>query len=121
MSKKNIGHGSDCCCAVCKNELEDFINVREENNPGFRELVEKVKQFNQLKEKVNHPSHYNAGEYEVIDVIEDWGFGPDFCAGNVIKYVGRYKHKDASLEDLKKARWYLDRLISFLEKKVENV
>ena len=60
------------------------------------------------KEAVDHPAHYNAGKIEVIDAIEDWGLG--FHAGNVVKYVARHKHKNG-IEDLKKARWYLDRLI----------
>ena len=60
-------------------------------------------------EAVNHPPHYNQGTIEVIDAIEDWGL--DFNAGNVIKYVARHQHKKNPVEDLKKARWYLDRLI----------
>lgn len=60
---------------------------------------------------VNHPKHYNFGKIEVIDAIEDWGCG--FHDGNVVKYVARYKYKNG-LEDLKKARWYLDRLIEII-------
>lgn len=67
------------------------------------------------KETVNHPSHYNAGSIEVIDAIDDWSLG--FYEGNVVKYVARAKHKGTELDDLKKARWYLDRLICTLEKK----
>lgn len=63
---------------------------------------------------VDHPKHYNAGKIEVITVIEDWQLG--FCEGNVIKYVGRAKHKGSELEDLKKAAWYLNRRIEQLEK-----
>ena len=66
------------------------------------------------REAVNHPSHYNAGSIEVIDAIEDWGL--DFNAGNVVKYVARHQHKANAIEDLKKARWYLDRIIERLEK-----
>ncbi len=66
------------------------------------------------KEMVNHPSHYNQGKIEVIDAIEDWGL--NFSEGCVVKYVARYRYKDAPLKDLKKAKWYLDRLISCLEK-----
>jgi len=65
------------------------------------------------KEAVDHPKHYNAGKYEVIDVIEDWKLG--FHLGNVVKYVARAEHKNDALEDLKKARWYLDRYIKFAE------
>lgn len=69
---------------------------------------------------VNHPSHYNQGSLEVIRVIEDWGFAEDFCAGNAIKYISRYKHKSNPVEDLKKARWYIDYLIKTLEEKSED-
>lgn len=66
---------------------------------------------------VSHPSHYNVGKYEVIDVIEDQGWGEGFNRGNALKYIMRAKHKDASkeIEDLEKARWYIDREISRLK------
>ena len=56
------------------------------------------------------PSHYafDEGVIECIDYIESHAF--DFVEGNIIKYVTRYQHKNG-IEDLKKARWYLDRLI----------
>lgn len=63
---------------------------------------------------VNHPPHYTFGKIEVIDVIDDWQL--DFNAGNALKYIARHRHKGRPLEDLKKARWYLDRAISNLEK-----
>lgn len=59
---------------------------------------------------VDHPSHYNRGKIEVIDFIEDQGLS--FHLGNVIKYVARAGSKGDKLEDLKKARWYLDRYIN---------
>lgn len=62
---------------------------------------------------VDHPSHYNQGKIEVIDAIEDWNL--NFCEGNVIKYVARHRHKRVPLEDLKKAKWYLERLIMSIE------
>ncbi len=69
--------------------------------------------YSMSKEAVNHPQHYNAGKIEVIDAIEDWKLG--FHLGNVVKYVARAEHKNDALEDLKKARWYLDRYIKFIE------
>ena len=63
------------------------------------------------KEKVNHPDHYNSGQYEVVDVIDDAGFGEGFCLGNALKYILRARHKENYLEDLKKAKWYLEYLI----------
>jgi hypothetical protein len=62
---------------------------------------------------VVHPAHYNAGKFEVIDVLEDWKVGPHEF--NVIKYIARAKHKGSELQDLKKAKWYLDRRIKQLE------
>lgn len=63
---------------------------------------------------VNHPSHYNSGKIEVIDFIEDQGLG--FNLGNVVKYAARAGKKDPTktLEDLKKAAFYLDREIKRL-------
>lgn len=69
-----------------------------------------------MSDLINHPSHYTFGKIEVIDVIEDWQLG--FHESNCIKYVARAKHKGKELEDLKKARWYLDRKIGQLEKEV---
>ncbi len=66
-----------------------------------------------MAEKVNHPAHYNSGKTGVIDAIHDWGL--DFCLGNVVKYVARHNHKENSLEDLKKAKWYLEYFIAGLE------
>jgi hypothetical protein len=65
------------------------------------------------KSVINSPSHYNSGKIEVIAFLEDQKLG--FHAGNVVKYVCRAPHKNG-LEDLKKAQWYLNRLISILEK-----
>lgn len=69
-----------------------------------------------LAEAVNHPAHYGGADnpYEAIKVIEAWGLG--FNLGNAVKYVSRAGKKGALLEDLKKARWYLDREITNLEK-----
>ena len=62
---------------------------------------------------MNHPKHYTSGSIEVIDAIEGLDLG--FHAGNVVKYVARYKLK-GGVEDLKKAAWYLNRLIELEEK-----
>lgn len=58
---------------------------------------------------VEHPKHYNAGSIEVWDAIEDWGLG--FLLGNVIKYVVRAGKKGDRLEDLLKAREYINKAI----------
>ena len=71
-----------------------------------------------MSDGVNHPAHYNAGKIEVIDFIEDQQLC--FHAGNVVKYVARAPHKGRELEDLKKAAWYLNRLIEFKEGRCED-
>jgi len=66
-----------------------------------------------MMDAVNHPSHYKTGGIETIDYIEAKQLG--YHLGNVVKYVSRASHKGRQLEDLKKARWYLDREIKRLE------
>jgi len=63
------------------------------------------------KEMVNHPSHYQTKSgMEVIDVIEAFDLG--FNLGNVIKYCLRCGKKDADVQELEKAKWYLEREIA---------
>jgi hypothetical protein len=65
-------------------------------------------------DQVNKPQHYTSGDIETIDAIEasmsPEGFA-DYLKGNTIKYLWRYQHKGKPEQDLRKARWYLDRLI----------
>ena len=71
------------------------------------------------KETVNHPEYYGGKDniYEVIKVIESWDL--DFCLGNTIKYISRagVKNKEKEIEDLEKAKWYLNRKIQQLKNK----
>ena len=74
-------------------------------------------------DNVSNPSHYTDGKIEVIDFIEDKKLG--FNLGNVIKYVSRAGKKKSNnpnkhVEDLEKAKWYLDREIKLLKKKNSN-
>ena len=68
-----------------------------------------------MGEAVDHPAHYGGADnpYEAIKVIEAWSLC--FCLGNTVKYISRAGKKGARLEDLKKARWYLDREIATQE------
>jgi hypothetical protein len=65
-------------------------------------------------EQIDHPIHYGGKSnlYEAIKVIEAWGLG--FCLGNCVKYIARAGKKGDAIEDLEKARWYLDREINKL-------
>lgn len=103
ICKRVDGHVSSC-------ELGHEVRTGRtvvENNGGVMESRFETDQ-------VNHPGHYTFGAIEVIDAIEAWGLG--FHDGNVVKYVARARHKGTELQDLKKARWYLDRLIAAREK-----
>ena len=69
-------------------------------------------------DSINNPKHYNinwAGEQaiETYDYINSWKMG--YAEGNIIKYVSRYIYKGKALQDLKKARWYLNKLIAEVE------
>ena len=92
---------------------------------AWESLVERVHSLTVEDEVVDHPRHYGGGNnpYEAIKVIEAWGLG--FHLGNTLKYVARAGKKSTTkalsaacvlsrLEDLKKARWYLDREITNL-------
>lgn len=74
--------------------------------------IQLIEQHRKETDNVNHPPHYKVGGIEVIDFIESKKF--NYNLGNVIKYVSRADHKGNRLEDLQKARWYLDREIGGL-------
>jgi hypothetical protein len=67
-----------------------------------------------IDDPVNSPKHYTQGNMEVITAIE--GMGLDYHQGNVVKYVSRYRYKNG-IEDLRKAKWYIDRLIYIEEQR----
>lgn len=67
---------------------------------------------------VNSPNHYKQGNRETIEVIKDYMTKDEFTGylkGNIIKYVGRFRFKGKPLQDLKKANWYLTKLIEETE------
>ena len=72
------------------------------------------KSIHSKADMVNHPPHYKAGGIETIDFIEAKNLG--YNLGNVVKYVSRADLKGNKLEDLQKARWYLDRAIASINK-----
>ena len=74
----------------------------------------------QMNDMVNSPAHYTRGKQACIDTIEDAiQDAPDpvvgSCHGQILRYLLRLWLKDTPLKNAKKARWYLDRLISHLE------
>ena len=72
----------------------------------------------QLNDNVNSPSHYNSGTVECIDAIEAM-LSPEeytgYLRGNSLKYRWRFRYKGKPVEDLRKANWYEDRLLKFME------
>ena len=72
-----------------------------------------------LNKNVEHPQHYGGADnpYEAIKVIEAWGLDKDFLLGNVVKYIARAGKKDDLVQELEKAKWYLERRINNLKNK----
>ena len=77
----------------------------------------KYMNIDEVTEKVNHPKHY-VGKFECIEVME-YVYGKksviEFCRCNAFKYLWRAGKKNSEIEDLKKARWYIDRMIKEIE------
>ena len=74
-------------------------------------------------DEVNQPTHYNTGSIECITAIEASMSQEEFCGylkGNCLKYLWRYRYKGKPLEDLKKAQWYLNKLINTQEEQVNG-
>lgn len=70
---------------------------------------------------VNHPSHYNSGNIEVIEMVMEisrpYEGDVAVCIGNVVKYTARAPFKGRKVEDLRKAMWYLEKAIELEETK----
>jgi len=92
-------------------EFERRVEMAANTKPDVVSVLRK-------QDPVDHPSHYNQGGVETIDYLESTLTDSElvgFMKGNVIKYVSRERYKNG-VEDLKKAKWYLDRLIEYIEK-----
>lgn len=94
---------NECVDTACEIPDADDLTAEEMRNITEEET-----------DNINHPAHYCMGKIETVEAISaalgDEGF-QSYCAGNVLKYVWRYRHKGGK-ESLEKARWYLDRLIA---------
>lgn len=81
---------------------------------------------NLVSDNVNHPAHYQSQSgIECIDAIMamtgDMVDGDEaFLAGTIMKYIWRYQNKDNPIQDLEKAQWYLNKLITVLKSKQEG-
>lgn len=113
-------HGQHCHVAYCKSEhvtrSQDTTPRSDGRAPTLAAIIRRVERKFEVSDAVNHPQHYNShpSGIECIDVVEHLTFN----VGNAIKYLWRAGLKDAAIQDLKKARWYIDREIQRLEKGV---
>ena len=99
--------------------------TKEKAHAIYKEIDEWAKQeqfnrvVNRFKDDVNHPDHYTSGGIETIDYMKAKSTPEEFRGHlrlTTIKYLSRAGLKDDTLKDLKKAQWYLTRLIEFIEK-----
>jgi hypothetical protein len=112
MAASNKHFASPRKRAADKKDLESLATLADQIGPEMKFKTTP----DPNREQVNHPKHYGGDTpYEAIKVIEAWEL--DFCLGNTVKYISRAGKKDPAkeLEDLKKARWYLDRKIKQLK------
>lgn len=124
---------TDCFCGKCPLEekcpFDDVCEWSVENNTaeGIKNQIRTLEEYLKMRDEsdkpaetttthsaIDHPSHYNQGGVECIDAIKAATVGLNgfegFCAGNAIKYLWRWKHKNG-VEDLKKSQVYIDWLI----------
>ena len=102
------------------NKLNDKLKNISKSMNDIVQLVlsEEESDSTSTNDNVNHPSHYETGNFECIDVmIETQGKEAvmDFCVCNAFKYIYRHNNKNG-IEDIKKAKWYLDKYIELSEK-----
>ncbi|WP_260445301.1 DUF3310 domain-containing protein [Listeria booriae] len=101
-------YGEDTCVHLKCDEIT-FATCDFFEDKGWQ--IEKYK----ANDTVNNPSHYKTGGIETLDYIKakvnDY---PSYTVGNIIKYITRYEHKNG-IEDLKKAQFYLNDLIKWME------
>ena len=107
-----------CLGKSCFDSIKMWLSApcaNEPENPPADKHVDLQRASGKVCDNVNHPAHYTFGNIEVIDFIEDKKLG--FHLGNAVKYISRAGRKDPArtVEDLRKAAWYLNRQIERLE------
>lgn len=104
--------------------VDDICGNYSNGAPEIEDLSDRIHKAKELygiknppvNDVVSHPSHYTAGrKYEPKDVIRDWEL--NFNLGSAVKYISRAGRKDDMIQDLKKARQFLDFEIDYLEEK----
>ena len=118
---KNLCDGTSYNCEW--NEMTDnMLNKCLDISRATNHKEQTTNQSDSKSDMICHPAHYNQGNIECIDAmaaatVNKHGIEA-VCVSNVIKYLWRYESKNG-LEDVKKASWYLNRLIDELEDKSE--
>jgi len=91
-------------------------------NAKSKHIADIVYEIDSKNDIVNHPGHYETGKFECIEVMQE-ALGvdavKDFCICNAFKYIYRHKRKNG-LEDIKKAKWYIDKFIELSEEKKDG-
>jgi hypothetical protein len=111
------GGGFDSNTNTYRSTIDEYNGTDEE----LQEILHNYRKEHECKvpahDAVEHPAHYETGKFECIDVmLETQGKQAvtDFCVCNAFKYLYRHGRKNG-VEDLKKARWYLDKAIGLIE------
>lgn len=102
-------------CSLCGEQLLEGAPAVRHHMATAHQLghVEPLADEPEAGDPIHFPRHYTRGRLQPLEVIEDWRLG--FNLGNVVKYIARHEHKGSALDDLRKARFYLDREIRFRE------
>ena len=102
---------------VYKNSKARLNGDHLETSP-FCELLKEADKALSKPDMVNHPQHYTQGGIECIDALKAATVGKHgieaVCVANVIKYLWRFEEKNG-IEDVRKAKWYIERLLKELE------
>lgn len=110
---ETIQDWADGGCEGCPDDYGYDVKINKELCTGDMCTACWDRQIPEPQDVVSHPAHYCYSKYEPRKVIRDWGL--NFNLGNVVKYVARAGRKDDILQELKKARQYLDFEIEEIE------
>jgi|1_EtaG_2_1085319.scaffolds.fasta_scaffold01846_10 hypothetical protein len=103
------------------NDLEEHKYIKKKNKNKINNTEDArmgLERFDK-EDAVHHPAHYNNGEIECIDAIEAMLTPEEFIGylrGNSLKYRWRFRYKKQPVEDMMKAKWYEEKLLSFFKK-----
>lgn len=118
MEKKKIisdyCHGKNCATCVLGDLITNGMCLNDSNNDRIKERLKRIfKEQNTEPDLVHHPAHYCYSKYEPKDVIRAWGL--NFNLGSAVKYIARAGRKDDILQELNKAKQFLEFEIEAIE------